>query len=451
MNRIARSSSKKFALFIDEYDSFVIEALQDQTNPDNYLTMNDFFGRFFTGLKANVDSIPFQFITGSSRLAIKGFWSGPNNIVDLSSNLRAATALGYTWEDIEQIYPIQLEWLQTLHGLTRVELQEQMTDWYDRHRWSSDSSDHVFNTWSIHQFMNSGEFKPYWASTGSSSRLLDSKLLLKSLVSSVMHNDVITIQPKSLTDSRLPQKRGESLSDEAQKALLVGAGILAIDPKYAQTSQSTPISLVIPNLDAKEAIRNIFEGAISIPQSFDLSIVQQFIDQNNIIGLINHMIETNALRETLSFFSPQSKTDEFHLSLSFSTLLFYIGADITYTPESPAPRVDQNIPMRGKLPQADHVFHFPSTKTTHIIEFKIFSPKLSPKSQIADALEQCLKYKLLVPAENEALFSTRIFKDDGALLFATHSRSLNDATLLIDDLRSDKLNWQEENTYPILL
>ena len=451
MNRIARSSSKKFALFIDEYDSFVIEALQDQTNPDNYLTMNDFFGRFFTGLKANVDSIPFQFITGSSRLAIKGFWSGPNNIVDLSSNLRAATALGYTWEDIEQIYPIQLEWLQTLHGLTRVELQEQMTDWYDRHRWSSDSSDHVFNTWSIHQFMNSGEFKPYWASTGSSSRLLDSKLLLKSLVSSVMHNDVITIQPKSLTDSRLPQKRGESLSDEAQKALLVGAGILAIDPKYAQTSQSTPISLVIPNLDAKEAIRNIFEGAISIPQSFDLSIVQQFIDQNNIIGLINHMIETNALLETLSFFSPQSKTDEFHLSLSFSTLLFYIGADITYTPESPAPRVDQNIPMRGKLPQADHVFHFPSTKTTHIIEFKIFSPKSSPKSQLADALEQCLKYKLLVPAENEALFSTCIFKGDGTLLFATHSRSLNDATLLIDDLRSDKITLQEDNTYPILI
>ena len=80
--------------------------------------------------------------------------------------------MGYTWEEIEQIYPTQLEWLQTLHGLTRVELQEQMTQWYDRHCWSSCSSDHVFNTWSIHHFMNSGEFKPYWASNGSSSRML---------------------------------------------------------------------------------------------------------------------------------------------------------------------------------------------------------------------------------------------------------------------------------------
>ena len=85
MNRIARSSPKKFALFVDEYDSFIIESLQDQTNSDNYLTMNDFFGDVFTALNSLTRTIPFQFITGSSRLAIRGFWSGPNNIVDLSS------------------------------------------------------------------------------------------------------------------------------------------------------------------------------------------------------------------------------------------------------------------------------------------------------------------------------------------------------------------------------
>src|SRR3989338_2861135 len=79
---------------------------------------------------------------------------------------------------------------------------------------------------------------------------------------------------------------------------------------------------------------------------------------NDIIGLINYMIITNALRETLSFFPPETKINEFYLSLSFSTLLFYIGADVTYTPESPATRVDQNTSMRGKLHQADHVFHF---------------------------------------------------------------------------------------------
>ena len=301
MNDIARSSSKKFTLFIDEYDSFVIKALQDQTNSDNYLTMNDFFGGVFTKLKSLTRTIPFQFITGSSRLAIRGFWSGPNNIVDLSSSPLQQPRWAIRGKKLNKYI------LFNLKGCKRFMVSLVLnckTDWYDPHRWSSSSSDHVFNTWSIHQFMNSGKFMPYWASTGSSSRMLDSKLLLKSLVSSVMHDEVITIQPKSLTDSRLPHNRGESLSDEAQKALLVGAGILAIDPNYAQTSQSTPISLVIPNLDARVAIRKIFQGAISIPQSFDLSRAQQYIDQNDIIGLINYMIETNALHETLSFFSP---------------------------------------------------------------------------------------------------------------------------------------------------
>ena len=112
-------------------------------------------------------------------------------------------------------------------------------------------------------------------------------------------------------------------------------------------------------------------------------------------------------------------------------------------------KVLQNV---ERYPKRNHVFHFPSTKTTHIIEFKIFSPKASSKSQLADALEQCLKYKLLVPPENKPLFSTCIFKDDGTLLFATHSRSLNDITILIDDLRSDHITWQEdESNCPILI
>ena len=96
-------------------------------------------------------------------------------------------------------------------------------------------------------------------------------------------------------------------------------------------------------------------------------------------------------------------------------------------------------------------FTFLRQKQRTLLNSKYSLQNYLPKSQIADALEQCLKYKLLVPAENEALFSTCIFKDDGTLLYATHSRSLNDATLLIDDLRSDKITLQEDNTYPILI
>ena len=98
--RISKSSNKKFALLIDEYDSLVIHTLKSD-NYDEYFQLNEFFIHVFSSLKGNTEAIPFQFITGSSHIVIKGFWSGGNNIEDLSSSPLVATILGYTWEEIE--------------------------------------------------------------------------------------------------------------------------------------------------------------------------------------------------------------------------------------------------------------------------------------------------------------------------------------------------------------
>src|SRR3989338_3690494 len=161
------------------------------------------------------------------------------------------------------------------------------------------------------------------------------------------------------------------------------------------------------------------------------------------------MIETKALHNTLSFYSSQnnnnSKVSEFQISPSFSTLLYYSGVNFRCIPEMPAPRVGQKAFQYHTMPRAAHAFDFPETKTTHIIEFKVFSPKFSPKNQIADALEQCLQYKLIDPPENQSLFSAFIFKDDGSLLYATRPRSLEDATQLMNGIRADEITLQEED------
>ena len=56
-----------------------------------------------------------------------------------------AQALGYTWEQIEALFPTQLSWLERVKQLSRAELKDKLTQWYDRHRWSPDSQVHVFN------------------------------------------------------------------------------------------------------------------------------------------------------------------------------------------------------------------------------------------------------------------------------------------------------------------
>ena len=53
--------------------------------------------------------------------------------------------------------------------------------------------------------------------------------------------------------------------------------------------------------------------------------------------------------------------------------------------------------------------------------------------------------------KKEKSLEKKYFSEKYLILFATHPRSLNNATILIGDLRSDKINWQEDDTYPILI
>jgi hypothetical protein len=136
----------KLQFFVDEYDRPYISAL----NKPNFADFNEFFQDFYTKLKAK-DFVKFVFVTGSSRLAIKGFFSGGNDITDLSYDSKAATSLGYTWSEIEKLYSEQLPLLEKLHGLSREGLRNEMEVWYNHVRWSPDSktSEHVFQKWEV--------------------------------------------------------------------------------------------------------------------------------------------------------------------------------------------------------------------------------------------------------------------------------------------------------------
>ena len=74
---ISEVAEQKVALFIDEYDRPCISALnKEQIIFDGF---SEFFQTLFTSIKER-ESIQFLFVTGSSRLAIKGFFSGGNDI-----------------------------------------------------------------------------------------------------------------------------------------------------------------------------------------------------------------------------------------------------------------------------------------------------------------------------------------------------------------------------------
>jgi hypothetical protein len=165
LDEISAQAGRRVALFVDEYDFPCVQALGDKKR---FEQLNQFFTALFTTLKARSSVIPFLFVTGSSRLAMKGFFSGPNDITDLSYDGKAATALGYTWAEIESLYREQLPLLEKLHGLTRDELKAEMERWYNFYRWSKNGDVKVFNPLSVNMFVKTGEFAAHWQKTADS-------------------------------------------------------------------------------------------------------------------------------------------------------------------------------------------------------------------------------------------------------------------------------------------
>ena len=84
LGEIASDHNMPVALAIDEYDYMFTHCLGEKPRvripPDEVL---NFLGSFYTNLKAT-KFITNAFVTGSSRLAVRGLFSGANNFVDIS-------------------------------------------------------------------------------------------------------------------------------------------------------------------------------------------------------------------------------------------------------------------------------------------------------------------------------------------------------------------------------
>jgi hypothetical protein len=153
-------------VFVDEYDGLVMKL------NNVYADALEMTSNLFVALKKYAPVIPYVFITGSSRIAISGLYSGGNNIRDMTYHEDAATVLGYSWDDIEKLFPDHLLLLEVLHGMNRNQLKAEIEKWYNGYVFSPDSMKGVYSIWAINRFMENGEFKPYFTQSGLSRSLV---------------------------------------------------------------------------------------------------------------------------------------------------------------------------------------------------------------------------------------------------------------------------------------
>lgn len=97
IERLAARAGQGVVVLVDEYDRPLVQNMsRPDLLPDILETMQDFYGI----LKSRRRDIHFTFMTGTTRVARAGLFSGANHFHDLSFAVPAGTLLGYTRADM---------------------------------------------------------------------------------------------------------------------------------------------------------------------------------------------------------------------------------------------------------------------------------------------------------------------------------------------------------------
>jgi hypothetical protein len=165
-----RSSQKKVAILIDEYDAPIVKHLKDSAKADKVReALKDFYGV----LKTNDEMIGHIFVTGVSRFTKTSIFSELNNLEDITLDQRFSAICGLTEADLDDLLAEHQD--RTLATLVENgtmlpnssvdDLRRLIRDWYDGYSW--DGEHRVYNPWSVLKFFNQAKIGSHWYETGS--------------------------------------------------------------------------------------------------------------------------------------------------------------------------------------------------------------------------------------------------------------------------------------------
>ena len=272
-------SDQKIVLLIDEYDTPLSAVLN---NEKEFIARRDILYSFYSKLKQYQGRFRFIFITGVTYYSHTSIFSAFNHLTDLTLDSDYGALLGYTSDELESYFSEYIDnAVETLNRkfptkrYTHEKVVEELKRNYDGYSFDEDCMHHVYNPWSILNFLKSPHrgFIPYWVSSGGSTptflvNYLKQKLKkynadeLQSLlgIDSTVNKD---------TDSLYPSI--ENISNIDLFAILYQAGYFCIKSAF-----DGYFKVGIPNLEVKKAYSNLLLNQLTRTQDTKLRFIEPF-------------------------------------------------------------------------------------------------------------------------------------------------------------------------------
>ena len=366
---------QKVSIFLDEYDT----PLQEAYVYGYWEELVGFIRQMFNLAFKTNPSMERAIMTGITRISKESIFSDLNNLtVVTTTSEKYCTQFGFTEEEV----------FRALDLMGMLESREDVKQWYDGFTFGSQRD--VYNPWSITNFLEEKELKPYWANS-SSNRLVS--LLIrqgntqtKTIMEDLMKGGVLEteIDEETIFD-QIREKPGAIWS------MLLASGYLKVaEKRFSRETRRFTYRLKLTNWEVEmmfeDMIRGWFGGE-DVPYSDFIKALLL-----NDIEAMNEFMETIALR-TFSCFDIAESTakndapERFYHGFVLGLMVELKGSyEIVSNRESGFGRYDiMLIPKeQGLVPwEKGHL-------DPMVIEFKVRKPKkeASLEETVAAALQQ---------------------------------------------------------------
>ena len=262
-------ADRSLVLLIDEYDSPLTAVIGDK---EEFADRRELLSDFFSSIKTYSGKFRFIFITGVTRYSHTAIFSGFNNLKDISFDPDFGTIVGYTQEELEFYFKDYLENAANILNQennttvnTYASILKDLKDNYDGYSFDEKCKTHVYNPWSILNFLTSPQssFKRYWIDSGGSQPSLLVNYLnsaSEEVLTQTKFEDFLNLDLTISTTINGLSPKISSLDDPNFPflAILYQAGYFTI-----KEARETGFDIGIPNKKIKEAFAEIILEALA--------------------------------------------------------------------------------------------------------------------------------------------------------------------------------------------
>ena len=333
--------NEKVIILIDEYDVPLTTAYEYGFYDKAVAFFKNVYGSV---LKTN-SSLKMGVLTGAIRVAQAGIFSDLNN-------LKVNTILN---EAYDEYFGLSQEEVENTLRYYNLEYQiEKVKSWYDGYRFGNAE---IYNPWSILNYVDSKELKPYWINT--SGNILIKELLLCSdgIVFENLDNLVNGQEKTVYINESVPL--GNNLDPNSFWELMLFSGYLTVKEKI----NNEAYLVRIPNKEIQSFFKSLFAEIIFKGKS-NIASMKEALESKN-INIIIEILEKVVLN-AISFYDTNKKLEN-----PYQTLLagFFYALDDYYrmipNPETGYGRADiVLIPRNKKWP--GYVFELKRAKTQNL-------------------------------------------------------------------------------------